>query len=144
MINFEIIGECVAKGRPRFTKTEDTVLVHSDKKTSSYENLVKIFFLRSKATPYGNKEALICEIDVYKAIPKSTSQKKRALMLEGKIQPTTKPDCDNYIKSILDALNKVAYYDDSQIVRVVCEKHYSEYPKTVVKIYSKEEKMNEQ
>lgn len=39
-------------------------------------------------------------------------------MINGYVFPTKKPDGDNIIKAILDALNGAAYRDDSQICRV--------------------------
>ena len=51
-------------------------------------------------------------------IPKYASKKTKELMINGYIFPTKKPDGDNIIKAILDALNGVAYRDDSQICRI--------------------------
>jgi len=48
--------------------------------------------------------ALNLSIAVYRPIPKSFSKKKAALAEAGQEQPTTKPDIDNYIKGIKDAL----------------------------------------
>lgn len=68
-------------------------------------------------------------IMAYFGIPKSTSKKKTALMLNGFINPTKKPDADNIAKIILDSLNGIAFHDDSQIVRLVVEKRYSNNPR---------------
>ena len=46
-------------------------------------------------------------------------------MLTGKIWPAKKPDSDNIAKVVLDALNGIAYHDDTQIVMVVAKKVYS-------------------
>jgi len=56
---------------------------------------------------------------------KSTSKKKRQQMLDGEILPLKKPDMDNIVKVIADALNSVAYQDDSQVVFVKAKKVYS-------------------
>lgn len=48
--------------------------------------------------------------------------------------PTKKPDIDNIAKSILDALNKLAYRDDTQVVTLHMEKHYAEDPRVEVEI----------
>lgn len=39
---------------------------------------------------------------------------------------TKRPDLDNLQKSVFDALNKVAWKDDSQIIRVHAEKNFSD------------------
>ena len=40
-------------------------------------------------------------------------------------KPTKKPDVDNIIKVVLDGLNKTAYEDDKQVVKVSLEKIYT-------------------
>ena len=45
-----------------------------------------------------------------------------------------KPDIDNVVKVYADALNGIAYHDDTQIVSLVCEKYYSDQPRVEVKI----------
>ena len=51
---------------------------------------------------------------------------------------TKKPDVDNINKIILDALNKIAYEDDSQVCKVTVEKKYCEDNNPKVKINLKE------
>lgn len=70
----------------------------------------KIFF--DKDTP------LEISIIALFSSPKSIDKKLKNSMLTGDILPTKKPDSDNIIKIILDALNCVAYRDDSQICKV--------------------------
>jgi Holliday junction resolvase RusA-like endonuclease len=50
------------------------------------------------------------------------------------IRPTKKPDVDNIAKSIQDALNKVLYRDDSQIVLLIVGKRYADVPRVEVSI----------
>jgi Holliday junction resolvase RusA-like endonuclease len=125
LIKFTIPGEPTGKARPRVTRWG----TYNTEKTVLYENLVK--------TAYNGKlhEGYIeMTVKAYYSIAKSTSKKKREQMLSGEIRPTKKPDCDNVLKIIADALNKIAYDDDAQIVRATVEKHYSENPRVVVEI----------
>lgn len=55
-------------------------------------------------------------------------------MINGVIRPITKPDVDNCAKSILDALNKIAYNDDSRIVELIVRKVYDNDDYTKVRI----------
>lgn len=132
MIKFEIIGECHAKGRPRFAKQGNFVRTYTDQKTTNYENLVKLSYINSGCKSFKNDEALKCDITIYKSIPKSVSKIKREQMINKTLLPITKPDLDNCIKSILDGLNKVAFNDDKQIVELSCRKFYGEEAKTIV------------
>lgn len=102
-------------------------------KTVNYENLVRWEFVRQcRGQKFPKDVALDARIMAFCPIPKSISNKKRKLMIEGKIRPTKKPDNDNVCKAILDALNDIAYYDDSQVVDSMVRKFYSENPRVIV------------
>ena len=49
-------------------------------------------------------------------------------------RPTKKPDIDNVIKIITDALNGIAYDDDAQIVSLSATKFYDENPHVDVRL----------
>ena len=55
-----------------------------------------------------------------------------------------KPDIDNLIKFVLDALQgQNAYFvDDSQVVRILAEKIYSDNPRTEIMIVEEYEEKN--
>lgn len=60
-------------------------------------------------------------------------------MLDGEIRPTKKPDNDNIVKVVEDALNDVAYKDDKNIVDCVVQKYYSEQPQIIVEMWNAEQ-----
>jgi Holliday junction resolvase RusA-like endonuclease len=76
----------------------------------------------------------MADITALFSIPKSASKKLQEKMLSGAVRPTKKPDCDNIIKAVLDALNGVAYYDDSQVVKICIRKRYDTNPRTIIEI----------
>lgn len=133
---FVIPGEPVGKGRPKFSTFNGHAVAYTPNKTVSYENLVKLSYQQqcTDAVPFEKGVQLIAEITAYFSIPKSASKKKTADMVMHKIRPTKKPDTDNIAKAVLDALNGIAYYDDSQIVSLTVHKLYNEYPKVIVAI----------
>lgn len=53
-------------------------------------------------------------------------------MLNGEISYIKKIDSDNLAKSILDALNGVAYDDDSQVCLLIVQKLYAEVARVEV------------
>lgn len=119
---FNITGKFQAKQRPRFNGK----FAYTPKETRSYENLV-----RCKAEEEMVKNnlsiftgPLIAEIEVLFDIPKSASKKMIENIKNNKEYPTKKPDVDNIAKTILDALNKVVYDDDSQVVDLIVHKVY--------------------
>lgn len=128
MISLTILGDPVAKGRPRFSKYG----TYNPTKTVNYETLVKEVFMFSEQLQL--KGALKVEIVAEFKIPKSTSKKNKLLMLDGKLYPCKKPDLDNIAKIILDSLNSLAYVDDAQVVELSINKVYSDIPKVTIKI----------
>lgn len=127
---FEIPGYPQGKARARTTKKGFS---YTPEKTMLYENLIKSQFLSSCKQTYFDKEPLEIYITALYPIIKSTTKKDRKLIAEGKLLPTKKPDVDNIAKVICDALNGVAYGDDTQIVKMVVNKAYTEAePKVIV------------
>lgn len=135
-IHFTVPGPPKGKARARTVHTGGHTFSYTPEGTVLYENLVKTCFYQTKAQPFNADEELRANIIAYYPIAKSASKKKRQQMLAGLIWPTKKPDLDNVIKSILDALNKVAYHDDTQIVSLSVEKFYSDSPRVEVAISS--------
>lgn len=79
--------------------------------------------------------ALQIVMNLYVQIPSGTSKKNREKMLTGEIRPISRTgDIDNLYKAITDALNGVAYDDDSQIVEAVIRKWYLDEPKAEITI----------
>lgn len=134
MIMFTVWGDCHGKGRPKFKRVGSFVRTYTDETTTNYENLVKLSYINSGSSSYLNNETLKAYIRIYQSIPKSESKKKQAKMLSGELRPTKKPDIDNVLKSIFDALNKVAFNDDTQIVEIQCAKYYSNEPRVEIVI----------
>lgn len=128
MRNFIIYGQPVAKARPRVGKWG----TYTPEKTVNYENLVKMSYIEAYRQEDLLQGDLKVTINFYFSIPKSTSKKKKELMLNGEIMHNKRPDIDNCIKSITDALNEIAYKDDNQIVMLEASKYYSDEPRTVV------------
>ena len=134
MIEFIYYGEIKGKGRPRFRRRGKFVRTYTDESTQDYEMSIKEAYINAKQETFFNKEPLEAEIEIYQAVPKSTSKKKAQEMLDGLIRPTKKPDVDNILKSVFDSLNKVAYGDDTQIVSVKAVKYYAVNNYMVVRI----------
>lgn len=129
-IKFTVLGPPQGKQRPRVTRNG----TYTPQKTVDYENLIKIMYINTTRHIFNNKEPLAVVIDAYFEPVKSTSKKKRKQMLDGLIYPTKKPDSDNIGKVVCDALNEVAYGDDTQVVRLEVNKLYSEIARVEVEI----------
>ena len=128
-------GEVVAKQSARFAQIGGFIKSYQKANVTNYANFVKLCFLeQNKDFKLSEKEKcpLRLMIDIYKPIPSSKSKKFKEAALEGSIRPITKPDVDNCCKNILDGLNKIAYFDDSQIVDLYVRKIYSNEPRVEI------------
>lgn len=129
---FEIPSKIIGKGRPRLNSY--TGKIYTPTRTKDYEELVEQYFLL-KYPRYKTLDGRIkMDIVAYFEVPKSTSKLVKIQMMENKISPTKKPDIDNIVKIILDAMNNIAFKDDTQITKISVEKKYSEIEKVFVRI----------
>lgn len=129
---FERPGKIIGKGRPRLNSY--TGAVYTPTRTKDYENLVMQYFM-IKYPKFKQLEGRVSvEIVANFEVPKSTKKQDKILMLENKINPIKKPDIDNIVKIILDAMNEIAFKDDTQITKLNVEKKYSETESVFVKI----------
>ena len=129
-IVFTIKGEPKGKSRPRFTKNGH---VYTPSETANYETLVGMSY-RNSAMGYQFTSPVKVTIRAYHKPPKGKSKKVVEDMMNGHILPTKKPDADNVAKIVLDALNKVAWQDDTQVVEMMVIKRYAEEPMVAVTI----------
>ena len=136
---FFVPGEPQGKGRPRFSKVGNFVKARTPDNTVLYENLIKTEYKRQCGSFMFDKGVpLALDIKAYYSIPQSKSKKQQELMRAGKLLPTKKPDWDNIGKVVADSLNRIAYYDDSQIVEAAVSKFYSDKPRVEITIQEKD------
>lgn len=138
MFEFIIPGKPQAKARPRFTRRGG---VYTTSQTIEYEKHVRACFHLARmeqAYLIPRDCAILVSIEAVFPIPASWSKAKRQEALEGKLAHMGKPDWDNVGKIITDALNQVAWNDDSQIISASVIKTYGAEPRVIVRIYGGE------
>lgn len=128
---FTVEGNPVGKSRPRWGNGH----MYTPKLTSQYEQLIKSYFYEK----YGMaQKPLVAPVGVrlkiVYPIPVSTSKANSRKMLSGVTAAVCKPDLDNVIKIVLDALNGIAYKDDSDIIAVSATKEYGKVPRVEIQI----------
>lgn len=119
-ITFTVPGKPFGKQRPKGTKTGRH---YTPKKTVDYEKKIKACYALQGGQHF--EGAVFVGVTAYMPIPKNTTKKERALIEAGKLLPTKKPDVDNVLKVVLDALNGVAYDDDKQVTSSLLRKRYA-------------------
>lgn len=134
-ITFRLSTIPVAKGRPRFHIYRGRILVKTPTKTAEYENLIAMKYQEASGGFKFEREApLNVSLFFGMPIPSSTTKSRKAAMEEGVLKHIKKPDIDNLVKSVLDALNDIAWEDDSQIIRLNIQKEYSKEPYVYIRI----------
>ena len=134
-ITFTVPGKPQGKARPRVVRQGGFSRSFTPEKTVLYENWIRTCYQRA-AGDYRFPDDAPLELSVTAVfpIPKSYSRRKKEGCFSGFIRPTGKPDCDNIAKTVLDALNGVAYDDDCQIVALHVYKLYGETPRVTVQL----------
>ena len=104
--------------RPRVTKNG----TYNDPKYTKHKQIIGLFAKKIFKTPHPKDTPIMMNIDFYFEIPKSWNRAKR----ENAKWHTSRPDKDNLEKSVKDALNGIAYHDDSQVCDGRVRKMYSD------------------
>jgi len=133
-LDFYVPGQPIAKGRPKFSTRGGFAKAYTPAKTVNYENLVRYAAAEAMqgAAPIPGPVHLWIHIGLQ--IPASWSKKRRGLAAEQMIAATKKPDADNVLKAVKDAINGVVFIDDAQVVSIGLLKEYSEIPGVKVRI----------
>lgn len=111
-------GKVRGKARPRKGKHG----FYTPNDTKEYEESIKREYIKQCNKKLDGPVEFI--LYIYKTKAKFT-KKEKALIEEDKCWCITKPDTDNVVKLVLDALNKTAYDDDNQVVKITAFKKWT-------------------
>ena len=136
IVNFEVPGDPVPKGRPRFARRGQFVQTYTDAKTIEYETRVATKALLAMGSSEPLKSHLTVFLYLRYTVPSSYSKKRTEACLNGLEYPK-RIDLDNCYKSITDAMNGIIYLDDSQIVEAHILKCYALEPGANIMIQEK-------
>lgn len=120
-IKFTIPGRVGGKGRPRAVVINGNARILTPAKTRSTEAMVREFAANAMAGNALLEGGLQVFVVIWLERPKSWTRRKVA---ETPF-PTGKPDLDNVVKLIGDALNGIVWHDDSQIVDLHVARRFS-------------------
>lgn len=128
---FNVPGEPRGKGRPRFSKGH----AYTDSETKAYERKIAVYYKKAHGGfSFPESASLYVGVTAYYRIPKRATKAATEAMEARTVQPHRKPDIDNVLKGVLDALNGVAYKDDSSVVAVCGRKEFSHEPRLEIVI----------
>lgn len=130
MIQFEVLGKCQAKQRPRRGKNGH---FFTPKETVNYELEVRWAARIAMKGLQPLTGAVSVELDIIEHVPPSWPSGKRKKALAGELFPT-KSDLDNKIKGLLDGMNTICFTDDRLVRNIVARKSYGPEAKVIVKV----------
>lgn len=136
-------GKPLPLNRPRFRRRGKFVQCYNSQteEENNFKNAVKnalsdeenaflVDLMKSKKTYYVTLGCIF-----YVPIQSGTSKKMREKKLNNEVRPDKRPDIDNYIKFVLDAIHNVIYTDDACVTEITnTSKRYGEEPRTELTI----------
>jgi Holliday junction resolvase RusA-like endonuclease len=131
MINIYVAGQPVGKARPRVTRSGR---VYTPTKTMKAEASIQDAAREAMQGQQPMEGPVYVSAAFNMQIPISWTKTKRQQAGIGSVMPAGKPDIDNLAKTVMDALNGIAYRDDSQVVQLAISKRYSDEPGTFITI----------
>lgn len=119
MTTFTVPGIPVAKARPRFFRAGTHVRTFTPATSARFEERVR---LCAQQAGMGIINEGPVELNVVAYWPMTGTPLKKGSR-PGRLK-TARPDADNVLKAISDALNGIAYKDDAQVARAAIEKRH--------------------
>jgi len=119
-MKFTIYTEPIPKARARTVVRNGRVMSFTPKATAEAEATIRAQIADSK-TFYQKDTPLMLSVTFHVSRPPSVPKKR--------ILPITRPDIDNYIKTVMDAINGYLMADDSQVCLLVAGKKYGAPPR---------------
>lgn len=132
-ITLRVAGRSTGKARPRFDPR--TRRTYTPPSNIVSENDVRAVWREAGEPRIEDVCAIELEVIVTVMRPQGHLTSSGSLNTEGRRHPiprTQKPDLDNAVKLVMDALNTRAYRDDVRIARVVAERRWGDWPETLI------------
>lgn len=138
MMRFTVPGPPVGKARARTVLSRGRVHSYTPNKTTAYESTVRLAFAKAFPRHVPLTGPIWLEVTAYFQPPKRLKLRNGKEGYES-VPHVTRPDASNIAKVVEDALNGVAYRDDSQIASLSVDKRYSLTPRVEVEIHHHEQ-----
>ena len=135
-MKFIINIEPTASPRPRFSSRGGFVKSYMPKAYMDWKKQFLLAWSLYQADKLVQGKPLFVKIGFYIKPPDSIAKVKKNLsaLTDETLPVVKKPDIDNLQKSVLDALNGYAWYDDNQISDIYAKKRYSLKPRVEIEI----------
>lgn len=130
-----VAGKATTKQRQRFDPR--TKRAYTPPANIIGENDVRAIWREAGEPRIEDDTAISIEVVIIVTRPQGHFKKNGDLSTEGLRHPVPrnrKPDVDNALKLVLDALNSRAYKDDVQIAKASVERRWGDWPSTTIRL----------
>ena len=117
VIRIVVKTEPVAKGRPRTTLHFGRVWTFTPQKTKTAQEFLKARLLKHTKDSFPPHTSVKLTAVFYRTKSKYLPRKE--------LMPFRKPDLDNFLKLLLDAINGILVEDDAQITSISAKKRWT-------------------
>lgn len=117
-LSFFVSGIPLAQGRPRFKRVGKFTKTYDPAKSKSWKESVRWQFIEQMHKENRSMIEGVIEADLVFLLPRPKSLPKKTKY------HVKKPDLDNLVKSVFDALQGIAFHSDSQIYKMTVTKLY--------------------
>lgn len=141
LYSLRVAIEPMGKQRPKASVIAGHAHIYTPTRTLEYEHAIRNEF--ATEYPGANPTAKPVRIAIQAFFPLNkgdykkdgTPTKAGCLKIANQIKHTKKPDFDNLAKAAVDALNGIAWVDDSQICEASVRKAYALSPSICIDVY---------
>ena len=119
-----VSGEPKAQQRPRFSTKSGFVKAYDPEDSRNAKATIGMMARAEMGDEPPMEGDLLLQLTVRRNPPASWSNKRRKAALGTGVRQ--KPDLDNHIKLVLDALNGVVFKDDKEITAIVARKVWTD------------------
>lgn len=131
MYQFELTGKPFVQQRTRHCSKGGKMWVYNPSQKD-------MEMIQWQIRPFAPETPLTGAIELTMAffmpIPSCAGKALREQMINRVVLPTKPPDIDNMAYLVTNALKKIVYEDDDQVVALHCYKFYGATPKTVIRV----------
>lgn len=121
---FTVPGNVRPKGRPRLSFKDGVRRAWIPRANTDYQNVVRQAALQALGPNAPLEGAVRVDVTMWRQPPARASKAELAKMLSGQLVPISRPDIDNVLKAVSDALTGAVIRDDAQISDLIGRKRY--------------------
>ena len=133
-VTFTVPGKPRGLPRPRATARGGYVRFYGSASAKKLLARIRAAYLAAAGKHVPHQGAVELWVSAFFAAPTRLRKADRGRLADEAASHVGKPDLDNIIKAVCDALNELAWEDDSQVAYITASKNYGASPQLWVRV----------